>query len=200
MRRSRLLATWIVGGYVIDVLVRTKMSEYEARRYCDGAGKPLLNVGSGTRWSSLAAFLMGPSRVGDVNLDIAATGSCKVERGSEPCQGDAHDLSRWPDKFFGAVVANHVLEHLGDPDRALAEWSRVADRLYVVTPHPLAFHTWAHPGHRSVFWGASGSPLQSGPWKGSGPRTPLWPAPASERLPSPLRSPLGPSSISTPGW
>lgn len=188
MKRWHLIAAWIVGGYVLDVLLRTKVAERSARAYCDSVGKPLLNVGSGTRTSSLAAFLMGPSRVGDVNLDIAATAECRVERGSEPCHGDAHDLSRWPDKFFGAVVGCHVAEHLDDPVRAIQEWRRVADRVYVVTPSPLTFHAYAHPGHR---WLAAGPPER---W------TPLWPARTHEGFSGqPTGSAWWPSAL-TPGW
>lgn len=163
------LLAWAGVGYWYDVIYRSRSAEVAARDYCDTAGKPLLVVGAGTPGSSLRAQILGPQRSGEVNLDLAASAPCAgvdelawVTAGGPPCHGDAHDLSRWPDRTFGAVLATHVLEHLADPDRALAEWRRVADRVYVVVPQPWWIHAWAHPGHRQVFVG------------GLDTRLPLW--------------------------
>lgn len=152
-----LVGAWAVGGYVYDVLWRSRKAEVAARAYCDRVRKPLLVVGCGTPGSSLRALLLGPQTSGEVNLDTNANSACarpaavRLGRRSPPCRGDAHDLSRYPDRFFGAVLATHLLEHLPDPDRAVAEWRRVADRVYVVTPQAWWLHTYAHPGHEWVY-------------------------------------------------
>ncbi len=55
-------------------------------------------------------------------------------------EGNANDLSRFPDATFADVYASHVLEHLdyqGELAKALAEWLRVLEpggRLYVSVP------------------------------------------------------------------
>ena len=45
------------------------------------------------------------------------------------------------------VIASPVLEHFEDPDAALVELHRVADEVFVITPHWAAPHTWLHPNH-----------------------------------------------------
>lgn len=183
MSALRLLALWAVGGYVYDVLWRSRQAERAARAWCDEVGKPMLVVGAGTPTSSLRALLMGPQRSGDVNLDLVGRGPCPDAAaiyatapiragmwGPPVCHGDAADLSRWPDGTFGAVLATHVAEHLADPAGAIAEWERVADRVYVVTPRWWCLHTWLHPGHcwflgdtvSVPLWGGSGLPSASG--------------------------------------
>jgi SAM-dependent methyltransferase len=149
----KALGVWIVGGYAWDVIVRSQLAANAAREHAASVGKPVLSVGAGTPQSSLAAFL-GFSPRGDINLDLAGEGPCSIGTPhGTTCAGDAHDLSAFPDKHFGAVLATHILEHVDDPDRALSEWHRVADRVYVVTPGWGWLHTWAHPGHKWVFAG-----------------------------------------------
>jgi SAM-dependent methyltransferase len=51
---------------------------------------------------------------------------------------EAADLGRIPDGSYGAVLASHVIEHVANPLRALAEWSRVLREegtLVLVVPH-----------------------------------------------------------------
>ena len=145
---------WLVKGalgyigwaYHRDVVARPNAMARLARVYCDRVGKPLLNVGAGTPASSLRTLLMGPQLVGDVNVDIAAPGD--VPHGKDRVSyADAMNLP-WEDKSFGAVFASHVLEHLERPDLALAEWKRVADRVFLVSPSWWALHTYVHPGHK----------------------------------------------------
>jgi ubiquinone/menaquinone biosynthesis C-methylase UbiE len=148
-------------AYWLDVVVRPAAVAAEARRYARGVGKRVLNVGAGTPGSSLRVVLLGPTRFGDVNCDLAAGQA-------QPC-GPEHvcycDGARLPyaDKTFGALVASHVLEHMQDPVGAINEWERVADRVYVVVPKWWAPHTWLHPGHRWYFPedGAPARPLWS---------------------------------------
>jgi len=61
------------------------------------------------------------------------------------------------DKEFGACVASHVLEHVDDPERALEECHRVADRVWIITPPWWDVGTWLTPTHRWTIV-KSGSP------------------------------------------
>jgi len=166
------LCAWAVGGYAFDVLHRSRQAERAARAYCDSVDKPMLVVGAGTPNSSLRALILGPQRSGDVNLDLAGHAACPTpaelyasapvtagQTGPPVCKGNALDLSAYPDGFFGAILATHVLEHLSDPEVALAEWTRVADRAYVVTPQWWTLHAWSHSGHRFMFVGGQPYPL-----------------------------------------
>jgi hypothetical protein len=139
-------ATYALGSYANDVIVRPNQVAALARGYCDRVGKPLLNIGAGTPSTSLRAFVLGPTLWGDVNIDKAGI---RIPHGRHNVSyGDAYDLREWPDGHFGAVVASHVLEHLERPDLALAEWRRAADKVFVVVPPWYTPHAWLHPGHR----------------------------------------------------
>lgn len=153
------IGLFALGAYVADVVFRPAQVAREARRYAQSVGKPVLNVGAGTPGSSLRVAILGATIWGDVNCDIAASKSTAC--GNESfCWCDAVRLP-FPDKTFGAVIASHVLEHMADPEAAVAEWERVADRVYIVVPAWWAPHTWLHPGHCWVFWE-------------DGSKTPLW--------------------------
>ncbi len=55
------------------------------------------------------------------------------------------------DDAFAEVRAIHVIEHLNDVMKAMAEFHRVAragGRLYLVTPHYTDFISWCDPTHR----------------------------------------------------
>ena len=137
--------TYTVWAYLLDVGARPQRVAALARIAADRRGKPLLNVGAGTPRSSLATFLFGPRLCGDVNMDISATEPvCTAEN---VCHGDIQAIP-YPDKTFGAAFASHVVEHVDDPRKALAELARVADEVFVVVPRWWAPHTWLHPGHR----------------------------------------------------
>lgn len=140
---------WGVGAYCLDVLLRPSMVADEARRAARARRKPLLNVGCGTSQSSLRAALFGPTLWGDINCDIAAKGEWRLGD-RQPCYGDIHQLP-FPDKYFGAVIASHVVEHVDDPHRAMRELHRVADSVFVIVPKWWAPHTWLHPGHQWFF-------------------------------------------------
>lgn len=137
---------YIAGAYAIDVMIRPEIVAKRARRAANARGKPLLNVGCGTKGSSLRVFLLGHTGWGDVNCDVAAKASCD-QSGKLACTCDTMHLP-WKDKQFGAVIASHVLEHVEDPERALMELDRVADEVFVITPPWWAPHTYLHPGHR----------------------------------------------------
>jgi SAM-dependent methyltransferase len=73
-----------------------------------------------------------------------------------------HDLDElpWPlpaDRFDG-VLCHHILEHLRDADRTLAEIHRVARhgaRVEIVTPHFSSVNSWDDPTHVHHFSSAS---------------------------------------------
>jgi ubiquinone/menaquinone biosynthesis C-methylase UbiE len=153
----KALAYYAAAAYCADVIVRPSLAARRAREYARSVGKPMLNVGCGTRISSVRSTLLGPTAWGDVNCDINTSTAC-VDGNLEPCHCDIHNLP-YPDKHFGAVIASHVLEHVVDPVAAMAELVRVADRVYAITPHWAAPHTWLHPGHRWFIRGNRAVPL-----------------------------------------
>lgn len=107
-----------------------------ARVYSASVGRPVLNYGC------------EETDYGDVNADI-------VERSVgnfvmiEP--SPAH--LPFPSKLFGAVVCNHVIEHVPDPEVLRRDLERVADRVFVVMPNPLFLWTWLWPDHKWIFIG-----------------------------------------------
>jgi len=143
---AKAISGFTASAYMKDVVVKPNRVAQLARAFANRMGKPLLNIGAGTPNSSLRVILFGPTLWGDVNIDIAAPKNI-VHGPGRVSWGDAHDLSQWPDKFFGAIIASHVLEHVERPDICLKEWHRVAEKVFVVVPPWWAPHTWAHPGH-----------------------------------------------------
>lgn len=110
----------------------------QARDYADSVGKPLLVVG-------VPKFDESNHPRGDVTIDICPDipTSCPYEI------ADVRDIP-YPDKFFGSCFASHILEHLNtmaDACRALDEMSRVADKVFIVSPHKSSILAWLHPEH-----------------------------------------------------
>lgn len=132
------------GAYVCDVIVRREMAASRARAHATSVGKPMLNVGAGTPRTAL----FGPTAHGDVNCDLGSTNDC----GSSPrgCHCDVTNLP-FPDKYFGSVLASHVIEHVEDYKSALAELDRVADKVYVITPEWWDPVTWLYWDHKWFF-------------------------------------------------
>jgi hypothetical protein len=67
--------------------------------------------------------------------------------------GSVHDLSRFSNKEFDAVIASHVLEHLPVPylDQSLRELARVARFALVYLPiHGRHFHARVMPGVKGI--------------------------------------------------
>lgn len=63
------------------------------------------------------------------------------------------DVTPWPfaDASFGAGSLNHVIEHLCDIPRAIAECARILERgapLWIATPHFSDVSSWSDPTHR----------------------------------------------------
>lgn len=111
----------------------------QAREYAERVGKPLLNIGSG----------FDPRFVGDINMDIR-----DPEEQLHPnyVQASIYAIP-YPDKYFGAAFASHVLEHLDDPQAAIDEVSRVADRVYICVPMAISIADALYPGHKWIFTG-----------------------------------------------
>jgi len=147
-------------AYAYDVMWRPARVAAQARAAAAARGKPCIDVGCGTAKSSAHIAIFGPTGRADVNCDGAASGACLLGK-PEICHCDAYSLP-WPDKTFGALFSAHVLEHLLDPAKALAEWNRVADELFVVTPAWWCPHTYLWPDHAWAFVGGRQIRL---PWR-----------------------------------
>jgi SAM-dependent methyltransferase len=91
---------------------------YKARSYewC-GTMQPRLDVGAGPGTDAVA---LG-ARATDLSLAMCRTAAA---RGVAVCRADAHALP-FADACFGAVRADRVLQHVADPERAIAEMVRV---------------------------------------------------------------------------
>ena len=130
-KRYRVLALLLAAlGYNGLVYLQAKRA---AEFYC----KPLLNGGCKSTYTDSS----------DVNLDIVPRNVPHF------IQGDIQDLSMFEDKKFGAVFASHVIEHVEDPDAALAEINRVSETVFVITPLPIWPWTWLQRDHIWIMWG-----------------------------------------------
>ena len=163
------LATFAAGAYVYDVLWIPSQIAKKARAEADKKGGLLLNVGAGLPNSSVRAILVGPTLWGDVNVDISAPKD--VPHGPDTVSyGDAMNLP-FPDNTFSACVASHLLEHVPDPAKAVAEMQRVTDGdVFLTVPKWWCPHTYLHLGHRNFI-------------SQTGKATPMWPAQIAEKLP-----------------
>lgn len=98
------------------------------------AGRKTVELGCGERKIS-----------GALGVDIAPGGAVDL----------VHDLNAmpWPlaDASFGAASLNHVIEHLADIPRAIAECARILGHgglLWIATPHFSDVSSWSDPTHR----------------------------------------------------
>ena len=110
----------------------------QARGYADSVGKPLLVVGT-----PKLAFPWHPC--GDVTIDITPNIPTY-------CQYQIADIRDIPyhSGYFGAAYASHVVEHLAtieDAKAAFDEMERVADKVFIVSPHKSSLIAWIHPEH-----------------------------------------------------
>ena len=90
-----------------------------------GPGDRLLDVATGPGYAAARAAERGAAVIG---VDIAAS-MVERARGLNPRidfrRGDAESLSEFEDGSFDGVVANFLVLHLGRPERAAAELTRV---------------------------------------------------------------------------
>ena len=154
------LAALPVGAYVYDVYVRPKAIARQAREYADSVGKPLLNVGAGTRTSSARVAIFGNTGWGDINTDLTGKGEPSLGNPGHVYRLDLMEPIPFPDKFFGAVIASHCLEQVPDPNTALRELQRVADRVYFVDTKRWDVLAWMHPDQRWLWNERSFVPIQ----------------------------------------
>jgi len=159
-------ALWMFGlflglgiwqGVVFLCETMDKNKKYKAARAAAVAiGKPLLVAGGPLGVSRRRRFLkLMAHGQGDVCLDIdpRAFDGC-------PC-GVVADVRYIPfaDKGFGAVFASHVLEHLpsvADAQKALAEFDRVAEAVFVAYPYRQSIVAWLIPSHHLWVWQKEG--------------------------------------------
>ncbi len=109
-----------------------------ARGYADRTGKPLLTFVR-PMGSTLKSMFTESLAMGDVNLHPSA-------RPGSPTRGRVVQGNPWRlpvrNRAFGAVFSHDVLEHLDRPDLALAEWHRIADKVFVVVPAWWSPEAW----------------------------------------------------------
>jgi len=119
------------AAYVRDAVTRPYEMAGIARRLARTSGKPMVNLGAGVSGRSVRASLMGPRFWGDANLDDCAP---VCSPGPNIVSYSDYYTLPWSDRYFGALFACDVLEHLEHPDVALVEWQRVADYVVVCVP------------------------------------------------------------------
>lgn len=105
--------------------------------------KGIINLGAGYRRSAFAKYVCTLEIV-RVNVDI-------VDGAPKMLVADLEEPLPFPDEEFDVAFASHVLEHLNHWRLALDEWTRIADHVVVVLPHPLSIGGRLAPNHRHHF-------------------------------------------------
>jgi len=128
------LGSNVIGEQIYNEYEKNKVT-IQAYRYAKKRGKPVLDFGCGFR-----------SR-GEYNVDV------KPRNAPNFIQIQSFESPRlpFPDKFFASALALHVLEHTYNPENALKELRRVAERVYMLTPKPIWILTYLHPDHKWIF-------------------------------------------------
>ena len=140
-----LIPAYLGGSYYETVVRQPAHAAREAKAHADRLGKPFGDIGCGTAESSARVAFFGPTAVdADVSCDPSAPKSTACGPG-HVCFCNAYDLSQFPDRYFGAVLASHFLANLERPQDALRELLRVSDRVYVVLPKWWAPGSWFSP-------------------------------------------------------
>lgn len=107
------------------------------------ANARVLDVGSGHNPHPRANVVV--DKYTDNNYHRA--GDIKVLRKQEFINADGENLP-FKDNEFDYVICNHVLEHVDNPEKFLAELSRVGKRGYIETPSLLGEHLIPKPSHK----------------------------------------------------
>ena len=104
------------------------------------APKSVLDVGCGEgvlteRWARRLSSDEGPSRVVGIDLEDPKLRADWEKRRAANLEFRAMEVERlqFADGEFDLVAATEVLEHVADPERALAEMTRVASRFLLVS-------------------------------------------------------------------
>ena len=138
MNLLKTALTLFAGQWVINQIYNEAEKAFVTQRayeYAHQRGKPVLDFGCGIL----------PR--GHYNVDIVprqAKNFIKIQAFDKP-------KLPFPDKMFASALCYHVLEHCGNPKWALEELARVAEKVYVITPHPFWWRTWLHGGHKWIF-------------------------------------------------
>ncbi len=117
-------------------------------------GMTVLDIGCGTGPLFPLLRQAGLAPVG-IDTNVAAL-SIAANRGGTALLTDGSPVLPFQDACVGAIVAQHLIEHLPSPGAALLEWRRVLQlggRLVVLTPNrdhpdPVLF---ADPDHKHLF-------------------------------------------------
>lgn len=139
-----------VGGNALDSIEKRETFR-AARETADRLGKPLLNAGCGDETENT---FIEPILQSDANLDVVPRDVPNFVLGS------VEDMHMFGDKQFGVAFCSHTLEHVDDPEKALAELQRVADYAYVCAPSPEnIFYSHFYPEHKWRF--VDGEPIRT---------------------------------------
>lgn len=135
------IGAWELGWFLYQRRERKVLfdkAETAARKHA----KPLLIVGN-------PYGQYGCGVVGDVVLDVRSSSECPTQ-----VVGSVEAIP-YADKYFGAAICSHVLEHTCLPDKGLAELYRVADEVFIASPYPWRLSTYLVPRHA---WYVTGKP------------------------------------------
>jgi hypothetical protein len=117
-----------------------------ATQYAIEVGKPLLVVGGPWGRNPLRSFFNIPAHgCGDLCLDTDP-GACE---GCKTVVADVRNIP-FPDLYFGAAMASHVLEHLQsiqDAVTAAGELYRVAEKVFILSPSKFSIAARLHYDH-----------------------------------------------------
>ncbi len=114
----------------------------------------VLDAGCGTGHNSRYALSLRPD-LKMTGLDIDPSFKKQVPKGVAFVPGDVNHL-KFKDGSFDAIVCFHLIEHLPDPRRAVAELRRVLKKgglVFVEAPHwvcsflPIGTNFWDDPTH-----------------------------------------------------
>ena len=128
-----ILSTYVVI-LVFDALFFRAFNLWKAKKYAKKSKKPMLNAGSG-----MFGF-------GDVNVDIK---NFDVPRF---VKANVENMHMFDDKQFSSVYASHILEHVENPKKAIKEFHRVGEKVFIVKPHFYSILAWIFPGHKWLFF------------------------------------------------
>lgn len=129
-----IIGSNIIGEMLYNEIEKNLVTE-EAYKYARKRRKPVLDFGCGLR----------PR--GDYNVDVnprPAPNFIQIQSFESP-------RLPFPEKFFGSALALHVLEHTSNPENALKELERVAEKTFIITPKPIWIMNILHPDHKWIF-------------------------------------------------
>lgn len=144
------VAAWETGWWLLGKADRRRLYD-QAKAAAVARGKPLLVVGEPD----------GEYPCGDVTVDIRETSVCPIYT-----KTTVEHLEIFDDKQFGAAFVSHVIEHVCDPQKALAELARVSDQVFISYPRPWRLATLLVPGHKWIITKQTNGDLKLHKWLG----------------------------------